>query len=352
MLQLDLTAHEEIAAANGVTTTPTFLVCTPDGKRAFADDRTNRLVQTTIEKGASAGAFPGESGVMADPLKVGHTLLRVYANYALHGGMTPTNPTVVSALVDSLDAAGESDSGDGLLDAALASSRAAEERKHWLLILRGLRRRVCGKLSEGLADLARAVPALQFAEAGDGKPHSAITAPFAVRVGSEFLGTMPSTLDIATAARALSFASKQGAAPPQPAGAAREDLLGMLAFAITADKGALAGDTVTALGNASFLPPEEFNHAAFLVAVHLSRQSKDHAMVFAELKGVMDRCTAEPFYADTIALTLDVSRRQGDAEATRRNWDALLPYIGPRVPLRLRDRIPTADADSLLPPLP
>jgi hypothetical protein len=352
MLELDLKVDTEIAEANGVTKTPTFIVCTSDGKRAFADDATNNLVQTIIEKGARTSVVRGKGGVLADPLKVGHTLLRIYANYALNGGPVPANPAVVSALVDTLDAAGEPDRGDARLDSALASPRATAEQKRWLLVLRGLRLRVRGKLSEGLADVARAAPSLRFAEAADGKPHSAIAAPFVVKVGDEPIGTMPSTLDVATAARALAFASKQGAAMPDPSRAAREDLLGMLAYAIAVGRGMLAADTVKALGDASFLPPEEFGHAAFLVATHLARQSDDYAMVFEELSAMTARSVSEPFFADVIALTLDVSRRRGDADKTRRNWEVSLPYIGPRVPLRLRDRIPVASPESLLPPLP
>ncbi len=264
---------------------------------------------------------------------VADQLLGFAADYFAQHPDKPTDPVTVASLLELLDMQGREADADALIDAALEANNLSEERRAGLLIVRGLRKRVADDLAGGLADLQEALPDLTVEEADAAE---GATAPFSIAAGTEALGVVSSSVDAATATRALLFADAHAAAWPDASDAVHDIQVPFLAYAVA------TGDWESAQALASAVEPRsDLTGDEHALAVHLSGLTllrTEAAKAYEYLAYVGQTTSGQPFALDALLAGKAHAEEAGDAEAAEELGSAASSIFATRIPPRLAER--------------
>jgi hypothetical protein len=246
----------------------------------------------------------------------------------------PTDPGVVANLCDVLDAWGLKEVPDRLLTEALGAKQATEEQKAGLHIVKGLRMRLAGDKTGGLAELTKGASGLTLAEGtGEG------VAPFSVSAGTTACGAISSATDAVTVIRALRYAAAQKGPGVPPAGAKPEDLVGALALAAATSNKSLAAEATKGLGDGATVKDTPlFSHAAYLTAVAMALKG-DPKAACDELQLVVEAFPGEPFGPDALGRIYSLAKASGDTARAEQAKKDLSDLYGKRVPARVSDQM-------------
>jgi len=258
-----------------------------------------------------------------------------YAAQRAAGGQVVTNPTTLTALLDILSASGTDDKAKELLDAALKSPNASDDQLRGLRLLKALDARLAGELPAGLKLLGEALPELTFAEPA--APAADMVAPFTVKAGDKALGTLSSSLDIATADKVLSFAAAHGKDTVSAATVPAEELVGCLAYAVAFGDSALATAALDKIGTGQSLGPADLAQAAFLRGWMLASAGKESLKdAIDQLATVARNYPGRPFGPDALVMLAKAAEKGGDTKAATEAKAMLKTVYGDRLPKRLK----------------
>jgi len=311
------TEHANAFQAYGIRGTPGFVVTDAGGTALVDDDKMSGVVR---------GGGP--------PQQVATEMLG-YAAQRAAGGQVVTDPATLAALQDILSASGAGDKAKELLESALKSPDASDEQLRGLRLLKALEARLGGDPAAGLKLLGEAYPELTCAEPAAPVPD--LVAPFTVKAGDKTLGTLSSALDIATAARVLSFAAAHGKDTVSAASVPADDLVGCLAYAVAFGDSALATACLDKIGDGHDLKASDLAHAGFLRGWMLASAGKDSLKdATDQLATVARSYPGEPFAPDALVILAKAAEKAGDTKTAGDAKSLAKQIYGDRLPKRLK----------------